>query len=336
MAVNLIAQFGRERTREILESSFAQFQADRAVVDLARTVRKQEESLAGYERAMQCHLGDFAEYAALRRQLSDLERASNKASSQSAAARERRSKELADLRRRMKQHPCHGCAEREQHARWAERWWRLKRETDALTRQIRTRTGAVAQVFDRVSDVLLELGYLADRDGDVVPTQHARALGRIYGERDLLVAECLRRNAWTALDAPGLAAMACALVYEPRRDEQNPSERYLPRGPFREALQKTETLWARLDDLERSHRLPGSEPLATALCVAMHEWASGRSLAAVLTEADLSAGDFVRWSKQVIDLLDQLTGVATGRLAAVARDALLAVRRGIVAYSGVA
>ncbi|QDZ13713.1 DEAD/DEAH box helicase [Humibacter ginsenosidimutans] len=336
MAVNLVAQFGRERTREILESSFAQFQADRAVVDLARTVRKQEESLAGYERAMQCHLGDFAEYAALRRELSDLERKGAKASSQSAAARERRAHELADVRRRMKQHPCHGCAEREQHARWAERWWRLKRETDALTRQIHTRTGAVATVFDRVGDVLLELGYLADRGGEIVPTQHAHVLGRIYGERDLLVAECLRRGAWRELDVPGLAAMACAIVYEPRRDEQNPSERYLPRGAFRGALQKTEELWARLDDVERSHRLPGSEPLATGLCVAMFEWASGRSLASVLTEADLPAGDFVRWSKQVIDLLDQLSGVATGTLAIVARDALVAVRRGIVAYSGVA
>ena len=64
MAVNLIDQFGRERTRQILELSFAQFQADRAVVDLARTLRKQEESMAGYEEAMRCHLGDFGEYAA--------------------------------------------------------------------------------------------------------------------------------------------------------------------------------------------------------------------------------------------------------------------------------
>ena len=63
MAVNLIDQFGRERTREILESSFAQFQADRAVVDLARKVRSQEESLEGYEQSMNCHLGDFREYA---------------------------------------------------------------------------------------------------------------------------------------------------------------------------------------------------------------------------------------------------------------------------------
>ena len=64
MAVNLIDQFGRERTREMLESSFAQFQADRAVVDLARKVRQQEESLAGYAKSMTCHLGDFAEYSA--------------------------------------------------------------------------------------------------------------------------------------------------------------------------------------------------------------------------------------------------------------------------------
>ena len=70
MAVNLIDQFGRDRTRQILELSFAQFQADRAVVDLARTLRKQEESMAGYEQAMTCHLGDFAEYAALRRSIS--------------------------------------------------------------------------------------------------------------------------------------------------------------------------------------------------------------------------------------------------------------------------
>jgi ATP-dependent RNA helicase HelY len=336
MAINLIGQFGRTRTREVLESSFAQFQADRAVVELARTVRKQEESLAGYARAMQCHLGDFAEYAALRRELSDKERTNAKASSLSPAERERRARDLADVRRRLKRHPCHGCAEREQHARWAERWWRLKRETDALTRQIRSRTGAVAQVFDRVTDVLLELGYLAEADDVLVPTQHGQVLARIYGERDLLVAECLRRGVWEGLDAPGLAAMACALVYEPRREEQNAAERFLPRGPFRETLQKTDALCVGLDQVERENRLPGSDPLATGLCTAMHLWASGRSLAAVLAEADLPAGDFVRWSKQVIDLLDQISGVARGPVAATARDALAAVRRGIVAYSGVA
>ncbi|HEX8582043.1 MAG TPA: DEAD/DEAH box helicase, partial [Acidimicrobiales bacterium] len=71
MAVNLVDQVGRSRAREILETSFAQFQADRAVVGLARQARRQEEALAGYAEAMKCHLGDFTEYAALRRRISD-------------------------------------------------------------------------------------------------------------------------------------------------------------------------------------------------------------------------------------------------------------------------
>src|SRR4029079_8174428 len=74
MAVNLVHQFGRERARELLESSFAQFQADKAVVGLARQLRKSEDALKGYADAAVCHLGDFMEYAALRHQLSDTEK----------------------------------------------------------------------------------------------------------------------------------------------------------------------------------------------------------------------------------------------------------------------
>src|SRR5690606_36852629 len=66
MAVNLLDRFGRARVREILESSFAQFQADRAVVGLARSVREAEESLAGYLQAMTCERGAFPEYSSIR------------------------------------------------------------------------------------------------------------------------------------------------------------------------------------------------------------------------------------------------------------------------------
>ena len=73
MAVNLVRQVGRERARELLESSFAQFQADRAVVGLARQVRRNEEALDGYREAMECHLGSFLEYAQLRQAIKDRE-----------------------------------------------------------------------------------------------------------------------------------------------------------------------------------------------------------------------------------------------------------------------
>ncbi|WP_411721777.1 DEAD/DEAH box helicase [Mycetocola sp.] len=336
MAVNLIDQFGRERTREILESLFAQFQADRAVVGMARKVREQESSLAKYREAMTCHLGDFAEYAGIRRELTDLERKSGSPENSSRSQNDRRQRQLVELRKRMKAHPCHGCADREQHARWAERWFTLKRQTDQLSRQISTRTGAVAKIFDRVTDVLLEYEYLLPgENGEVELSAAGRTLKRIYGERDLLVAEALRRGVWNDLDPASLAAMACSIVFEPRRDEGTLADRFLPRGAFRVALDKTQDLWARLDDTEQENRLPGSEPLATGLCLAMHMWARGSSLNLVLTEADMAAGDFVRWTKQTIDLLDQLSIVADGGVGRNARKALEAIRRGIVAYSAV-
>ena len=74
MAVNLVSRMGRHAAREVLETSFAQFQADRAVVGLATELRRVEEALAGYRGAMACHLGDFVEYAYLRERLSRREK----------------------------------------------------------------------------------------------------------------------------------------------------------------------------------------------------------------------------------------------------------------------
>jgi len=339
MAVNLIDQFGRARARQILESSFAQFQADRSVVGLAQQVRDAEDSLAGYAEAMTCDRGDFVEFASLRRELKDLEKAQRRDSSASRATRDRRIAQIQKVKKSLSRHGCQRCPEREQHARWGERYFALKRTTDKTRSQIASRTGTVARRFDRIIDVLTRLEYVrpagddAASSGEVELTDAGRRMKRIYGDRDLLVAEALRAGCWSGLDAASLAAIACALVYEPRRDDAGDAP--LPRGAFREALGRTEQLWAEIDDLEHEHHLPGTAPLSTGLSLAMHQWARGRSLDAVLGEADMAAGDFVRWAKQTIDLLDQLGIAADGELARTARQALELVRRGIVAYSGV-
>ncbi len=337
MAVNLIEQFGRQRTREVLETSFAQFQADRSVVDLARKVRSQQESLDGYRQAMECHLGDFTEYAALRRELSDLERTNVPGGREAShGARAERQAAITDVRRRLQRHPCHACPDREAHARWAERWYKLKRSNDKLVQQIRSRTGAVATTFDRVTDVLLQLGYLVSSgDGEATVAAGGRRLQRIYGERDLLVAECLEAGVWKDLTPAQLAAMAATIVYQPRREDAPGTEHALPRGAFRPALDETLTIWSRLDDIERDARLAGSQPPTPAMSVGMFRWASGSALDDVLRTLDMPAGDFVRWSKQVIDLLDQLRNAGDDDLAQTARRATDAVRRGIVAYAAV-
>ena len=330
MAANLIDQFGRQVTRDILESSFAQFQADRAVVDLARRVRSQEESLEGYERSMTCDRGDFREYSGIRRELSDLERKKPSPDAK-RSARERRQAQLERLRLQLRRHPCHGCPDREQHARWSERYWQLRRTTDQLLRQIESRTGAVARTFDRVTEVLLELGYVTGSGDDLALTDDGRRMRRIYGERDLLVAESLRLGLWEQLDPAGLAAVVTALVYEPRREGGTEYGMRLPGGrAVTEAIDRMTDRWAELDDMERAHHLSGSDPPSIALVPAMHRWARGGSLDLVLRDADLAAGDFVRWGRQTVDLLEQLREVADGPVARSARQAVDAVRRGVV------
>lgn len=337
MAVNLIDQFGRARAREILESSFAQFQADRSVVGIAAKVRDADESLDGYRTAMTCDRGDFLEYSGMRREISDLEKKSRQDHDAPRARRDKRQRRIQELRTRLQRHGCNSCPDREAHARWGERYWKLKVQVDRMRKQIATRTGTVARQFDRVVDVLEIVGYVTtDDDGRTVLTPAGQTMKRIYGERDLLVSECLRDGVWNVLDAPSLAAIACALVYEPRRGSEDPyGQRGLPGGAFRIALAATEKLWAQLDDLEVDHGLAGSEPVAAGLSTAMHSWAKGAALERVLEEADLPAGDFVRWAKQTIDLLDQISMVADGELARTARRSLDAIRRGIVSYSGV-
>ena len=335
MAVNLIDQFGRARAREILESSFAQFQADRSVVDLATKVREAETSLDGYAKAMTCDRGDFLEYSGLRREVSDLEKKNRAADGGNRARREKRERRIASLRRKLSQHPCATCPDRESHARWGERYWKLKTATDRMRRQIETRTGTVARQFDRVTDILAIVDYVRfEPDGEAVLTEAGQTMKRIYGDRDLLVAECLAQGIWAKLDAPQLASLACALVFEPRRGKDDGYGVRLPGGAFRPALEATERLWSELDDLEQDHHLPGSEPPALGLSGPMYAWARGATLERVLEEADLAAGDFVRWTKQTIDLLDQISIVAEGDLAHTARVALESIRRGIVAYSG--
>jgi ATP-dependent RNA helicase HelY len=335
MAVNLIAQFGVERTRTILESSFAQFQADRHVVELARAVRANEESLTGYAEAYQCHLGDFAEYAELRRHLSDRERDSGNRSGRRGETSED-TQEIEKLRRALKRHSCHACPDREAHARWANRWWKLEKDTERIRRQIRSRTGAISVVFSRVIGVLTDAGYLRGEGNETELTTHGSTLRRIYGERDLLVAECLRRQVWNELDAPELAAMVASVVYQPRRDDTPLHPHDLPGGHFVEALDATIRLNTTLRKIELSHQLSGGNDISAHLALSVHRWATGGRLERVLDAEDIHAGDFVRWCKQIIDVLDQIITAGEGPVTRVALDARARVFRGVVALSSVA
>ena len=454
MAVNLVDRLGREASRTLLEESFAQFQADRAMAGHSRAVDRNTEAIEGYREAMECHLGDFSEYGELRQQLSQAEKdaAKQRGAAQRAATelalgelvpgdvlrigsgrragravvitgthgvskqhedvalvtdagrlrtvvaadldgppvvqgriqipsrfnprKPKDRKDLAatmrakvpdadpppsrqtgddaagagavdaggapaagrgangldridELRAALRRHPCHACPDREEHARWAARLHTLDRETAGLRRKVARRTHTVSRAFDRICALLTQWGYLSE-DGQEV-TEAGRILQRTYTEKDLLVAECLQQGVWQGLDAAELAAITSAIIHEPRRGEVtvNPS---MPSDRVQRAYDRMIDLWSRIEDSEIEHQLPTTDQPDAGMVWMMHRWSAGARLETVLRDSELSAGDFVRRAKQVVDLLGQIELASPhASVQGTARKAMNQVLRGVVA-----
>ena len=451
MAVNLLDRFDLARARETLETSFAQFQADRSVVGLARRARELEDTVADYRSAITCEHGDLLEHAGIQEAISSREKELSRARAAAdrdrtrsvlgdlrrgeiialpggkrrgyavvldvdrhvlggpqidlldtewrrrslrpgdvpsppavidsmrlprsetlgsgkvrkdtaAALRQRLSgqdddarrevrrragrtpstaaddPQLKDLRARLAAHPCAACDDLESHLRWVGRWRKSRGELEGVQRRIAGRTSSLARRFDRLTDLLLELGYL-ERTGpddtgeagtgeaELVPTASGMRLRRLFSDRDLLIAQCLEHEAWDGLDAAGLAAVVSAAVHETRRDDRAPE--LIPDPAVGAALEASARLATELQAAEARHGIDPTTPPDPALSALVHRWARGAHLAAALDGNDLPPGDFVRHCRQVIDLLDQLT--VDEHLGGTARAAIAGVRRGLVA-----
>jgi ATP-dependent RNA helicase HelY len=451
MAVNLVGSVGGAAARELLESSFAQFQADRSVVGVARQVKRNEEAISAHATEMACELGDFAEYFGIRQRITEREKslARSSAANRRAAAldslnrlkvgdvirvpsgrraglavvldadtggmseprplvltedrwagritagefpapvealarvrvpkhfnhrspAQRRDlaatvralvaageiphrsgraargsgedEQLLVLRHELRKHPCHACPDREEHARWAERRARLERETRGLREKVSSRTGSLARTFDRICLLLTHRGYLetpataedgAPAGGAGSVTDAGRLLARIWSEADLLVAECLRRGVWDGLEAAELAAVVSVVVYESRREVEEPAS--VPRGPVGDAIDETLAVWRELAAAEGEHGLSLTREPDLGFVWPVYRWARGESLAKVLAsgvEAELPAGDFVRWARQVVDLLGQIAqATAERRTRDRANAAIDTLVRGVLAYA---
>jgi ATP-dependent RNA helicase HelY len=224
--------------------------------------------------------------------------------------------DIAELRRRIRRHPCHACPDREQHARYAERYFRQHKEADDLERQVAGRKHVIARTFARVCTVLDELGYLR---GDKV-TPAGQRLMKLYSELDLLAAECLRRGLWEGLNPAELAAVVSVLSFESRRQPDDAGPDRLPRGPVRDVLTEMARTWGELDHLEKSNGLSFLREPDPGFVWAAYRWVRGAKLEDVLDSVPgLTPGDFVRSMKQLIDLLDQIAGAA--RISAAGKSA---------------
>jgi ATP-dependent RNA helicase HelY len=226
-------------------------------------------------------------------------------------------------------HPVHACPDRDRHLAAVRRVDRARHEVDDLRRQVKSRTESLARRFDRVLRLLEAWGYL---DGWAL-TDKGDALARLYHECDLLVAECVHEGLFDDLDPASLAGLASVFGYEHRSPDPPPAP-WFPSPRVRQRYQRIEALSRELAVDEEAAGLQITRtPDPTFLALA-HAWAAGERLADVLEHEDVTAGDFVRVVRQLIDLLRQIGDVApvpATRL--VARQAADALHHGVVALS---
>ncbi|MEN9679709.1 MAG: hypothetical protein RLZ57_838 [Actinomycetota bacterium] len=325
MSINLLDRYGRDRARGSLESSFAQFQADRAVVGLNRQIAKNSAAISEFNIENLCHLGDFAEYAKLRREIKQCEILLSKRSKIDKRQRLHLEQELGQNRKQLRNHVCHSCNDREQHARIAERADRLIRENDGLLSRVENRTNVIARTFDQVCSILQKLGYLSDFE----VTQYGRLLSQIYGEADLTIAETIRAGILNRLSDLEIAALLSIFIF----DSRNPEPSKIPTKNLQIALSDTIKIWSKLQELENDFKLKLQREPDLGFCYIVYRWGSGHGLNNVLRNSDLSVGDFVRSMKQLIDLLNQIS-VAEPALRDKCKSALNKLDRGVVATLG--
>lgn len=249
--------------------------------------------------------------------------------------------ELASLREQLRRHPSHNTPGLEAQVRQAERYLRIERDNAQLEKKVAAATNSLARTFDRIVGLLTERGFIEGRDGDPRVTDDGRLLARIYSESDLLVAECLRTGTWSGLKPAELAAVVSTVLYETRGGE-GPGAGFAADAPtqqVRRALQQTSRLSMALRADEQTHRIAPSREPDDGFVNVIYRWARTGDLAAALAAADpagtgspLLAGDFVRWCRQVLDLLDQVRNAAPDtELRATAKRAINDIRRGVVA-----
>jgi len=328
MSINLIARFGRERAHGSLESSFAQFQADRAVVGLVRQIKKNNSAAAELTDSAQCHLGDFSQYSRMRIDIKELERLLSKRDGRRSIDQRQRIKlenELDGMRRSLRQHSCHSCNDRETHARFAEKADRLNRESEGLRARVENRTHVIAKTFDRICDVLTHLGYI---EGEK-PLEQGKILAKIFAESDLLLTESIRRGVFDSLTPPELLSVASAMIYQGRSSE--PYSPKMPNDNVANALVAVSKIWIELEAIENQFDVKTQREPDFGFCYASYRWANGHSLSSILKGTDMTVGDFVRSIKQLIDLLTQIGGAAE-ELRPACREGIKRLDRGVVSY----
>jgi ATP-dependent RNA helicase HelY len=208
------------------------------------------------------------------------------------------------------------------------------KSADRIDGEIRLMESRIDKSVQSVSAKFDDLVGLMERRGYVANwklTDQGRSLSRIFHELDLVIAESLNDGLFDDLTAAELASLLSVFVYEFRRADEPPKPR-IPKS-LQAQLKAVQRLSDRIAEDEKTAGITPHRALDAGLMEITYDWASGGDLIDILND-DLTAGDFVRTMKQLVDLLRQIALIApNSQTVSCAEQAASALLRGVVSAS---
>ncbi|TAN25085.1 MAG: DEAD/DEAH box helicase [Actinomycetota bacterium] len=223
-----------------------------------------------------------------------------------------------------------GCPYFNDHVTAAKQLIRLESRISGTKTRIKSNSESLARQFDRVLAILSGRGML---DGWHLTPSGLR-LARLYHECDLLVILALEKGIFDGLAVPEFAAMLSVFTFESRGPV-----RYGPVFPTQRLSTRyaeVSRIWGDLVTEEAAMSIPLTRETDPGFIEMAYEWATGRELSQVLVQSQMSAGDFVRNAKQVIDLARQFVNLDVDQeIVSTALGVVDATLRGVVEASSI-
>ena len=152
--------------------------------------------------------------------------------------------------------------------------------------------------------ILQELGHI-DREAGLL-TQKGQLAKAVYGY-ELILSELYEEGIFERLDEIGLGVLACATVFEPRKNQRFP-----PISKKAKDIKKTcDDLYEGIRRKESRYRIsPLSKPPYFNLSHAIESWMRGDDFSRVLQFTDTDEGEIVRYFRMTIQILREINDSA--------------------------
>lgn len=340
MVLNLLQRGTLESARELIQKSFGQFTWQRRLspmMDAIAELRNQEAGYLGRLQDAGLDEEQFAKIAKARGKLFDayrdqrtyrneLKKLKQGSSSAKPIVRELKKvqSKIRELKNTLAESPVDVDRFFSRHKKLDEKLARLRRDIRKSERLMRDQEDIYWLQFTHIYQLLKQFKYINDDDQ---PTPSGQITSELRTENPLYVTELLLSGVMDNLPAPGMAALACAIVFDSNRD--NIVCDWEPSPQAAKRLRECKRMYFRVSKLQQEARVDIPVVYNPAIAGLAEAWADGVPWEQLLTQTSLAEGDVVRTMRRTADLLRQWSRLEflDPAVAGAAYDAWKAIQR---------